>query len=89
MPGLKGPGRQCAPDGSYDRGAGHIRDYMGKARPEDAQRRPGATRPGPGPPYWPNESPLSRCRAMTIRWISEVPSPISPILASRIIRSTG
>ena len=32
---------------------------------------------------------LSRCRAMTIRWISDVPSPISPIFASRIIRSTG
>ena len=28
-------------------------------------------------------------RAITIRWISLVPSPISRILASRIIRSTG
>ena len=29
------------------------------------------------------------CRAITIRWISLVPSPISQTLASRIIRSTG
>ena len=29
------------------------------------------------------------CRAMTIRWISLVPSPISQTLASRIMRSTG
>jgi len=36
----------------------------------------------------PTTSP-SRCRAMTIRWISEVPSPISQIFASRIMRSTG
>ncbi len=28
-------------------------------------------------------------RAITIRWISLVPSPISQIFASRIIRSTG
>ncbi len=28
-------------------------------------------------------------RAITMRWISEVPSPISHTLASRIIRSTG
>lgn len=28
-------------------------------------------------------------RAMTIRWISLVPSPISQIFASRIMRSTG
>src|SRR5215216_4484030 len=34
-------------------------------------------------------SSLSSWRAMTRRWISEVPSPISQILASRIIRSTG
>jgi hypothetical protein len=34
-------------------------------------------------------SSFRRCRAMTIRWISEVPSPISQILASRIMRSTG
>jgi hypothetical protein len=32
---------------------------------------------------------LSRWRAMTMRWISDVPSPISPIFASRIMRSTG
>ena len=32
---------------------------------------------------------LSRWRAITRRWISLVPSPISQILASRIIRSTG
>lgn len=31
----------------------------------------------------------SRCRAITMRCISLVPSPISPILASRIMRSTG
>ena len=33
--------------------------------------------------------PLIRWRAMTIRWISDVPSPISPIFASRMNRSTG
>lgn len=35
------------------------------------------------------ESSLSKCRAITMRWISDVPSPISEIFASRIIRSTG
>ena len=34
-------------------------------------------------------SSFNTCRAMTIRWISDVPSPISQIFASRIIRSTG
>ena len=34
-------------------------------------------------------SSLRRCRAITIRWISDVPSPISQTLASRIMRSTG
>ena len=34
-------------------------------------------------------SSFSRCLAMTRRWISEVPSPISQIFASRNIRSTG
>ncbi len=34
-------------------------------------------------------SSFTRWRAITSRWISEVPSPISQILASRIIRSTG
>jgi hypothetical protein len=34
-------------------------------------------------------SSLSKWRAITIRWISDVPSPISQIFASRIIRSTG
>src|SRR5207253_5996053 len=34
-------------------------------------------------------SSVRRFRAMTIRWISEVPSPISQILASRNMRSTG
>ena len=33
--------------------------------------------------------PRSRCRAITTRWISDVPSPISQIFASRIMRSTG
>jgi len=36
-----------------------------------------------------SDSVPSRCRAMTMRWISDVPSPISHTLASRIIRSTG
>ena len=34
-------------------------------------------------------SPFSRCRAITMRWISLVPSPISQIFASRMKRSTG
>ena len=34
-------------------------------------------------------NPFSRCRAITMRWISLVPSPISQILASRMNRSTG
>ena len=40
--------------------------------------------PRPQSPIWPRIS-----RAITIRWISLVPSPISQTLASRIIRSTG
>ncbi len=31
----------------------------------------------------------NRCLAITMRWISDVPSPISQIFASRIMRSTG
>lgn len=34
-------------------------------------------------------SSFKRCLAITMRCISDVPSPISQILASRIIRSTG
>src|SRR2546423_122879 len=34
-------------------------------------------------------SSLSKFRAITIRWISDVPSPISQIFASRNMRSTG
>ena len=34
-------------------------------------------------------SSFNRCLAITIRCISDVPSPISQIFASRIIRSTG
>src|SRR5260221_5313631 len=33
--------------------------------------------------------PRKRWRAMTILWISDVPSPISHTFASRIMRSTG
>jgi len=46
-----------------------------------------AQRAGADPHY--SAMPLIRCRAMTIRWISDVPSPISPIFASRMKRSTG
>lgn len=55
-----------------------VRDESGSSRtrhPSSRTRHPASSR--------------TRCLAMTSRWISDVPSPISQILASRIMRSTG
>ena len=53
----------------------------------DTERLPQHDPVNPSPDY--AIIPFSKCRAITKRWISLVPSPISQILASRIKRSTG
>lgn len=50
-----------------------------------AHSRPGASEPRRAASY----RPASSSRAMIVRWISEVPAPISISFASRAMRSTG
>ena len=66
-------------EGAPDSATAHLK-YTGGPR--------GAATPRPGPRAQ-STSDFRRCRAITIRCTSDVPSPISQILASRIMRSTG
>ena len=83
----RGKPTECGCEGAREQAHPLVEHHDQRSKPHDRKlSSPAPRRVGPDQP---STTEPRIWRAMTSRWISLVPSPISQTFASRIMRSTG